>query len=510
MSHRRQWTLLALALVMIQLWGHVVNHRPSGLILDDWSNYQAAGTFASPAALLAQTLSHGTRPLSMSVNWLAFRFLGDHIQAYFALSIGAQLVLLLLVAAIARQLGASLAATFLAGLFVALLPTVSELYFWPTLILSGTALALPLYLGSAAAWLAYARTRKPAWLALSLASYGLGVFSYEIGVFLPLAYLCAPRRETWRQRVIPLSAFVPVLLGYAAWRLTDAFGFGETYLPPHMQGGLPLADLVWNLKEFARWWLGGHMGATILNGWYGFAALPAATQAVLVAGNLAVAGFAVRAWLLLARPTGESRSDRGRLAAWAVLWLVASCLPLALAYTAGRLMYLPACGLAWLLAALVPTRFYRLLAGPLALATAALLTVNQGTARQWQESGRRQQRLYEHVRASRPEWQDMEIVLFDTQGLHAPGPANRPPPPVQRGLPFCYGNACLLRGFAPDAMLKLAGRPGDRPRALLDAEHWPESHAGQLVWHGRYDRSVTHFTPLSQVFRIDVAAVTAR
>ena len=503
MSRRRQWSFLALVIVLAQLWGHAASHRPGGLILDDWSNYHAAKAFSSPSALLVQTLSHGTRPVSMTTTWLAFRFLGDHIQAYFALSVVAQMVLLLLVVAIARQLGASLAATFLAGLFIAVLPTVSELYFWPTMILSSTAFAMPLYLGSAATWLAYARTRRPAWLVLSLAGYALGVFSYEIGLFLPLAYVCTPCRDSFRKQAVRSLAFVPVLLLYAIWRLTDAFGHGHTYLPPHMRGGISLLELFWNAKEFVRWWIGHYMGTSILNGWRGFISLPAATQGILLAGNLVIAGLA--GWVLLAlSQVDEPRNNRRSLAAWGTLWLIGSFLPLVISYSTSRLLYLPGCGVAWLLASLYLPRFRKALAAPLMLATALLLTANQGTARQWQESGRRQQRLYDYVCASRARWQDKEIVLFDTHSLSASGPTGKLVPRSQFHAPFYYGNAGYLRGFAPSAMLDLAGRHGSRPLSVLDAEHWAMVRDEELIWHGRYDLAITNVTPLNQVYIIDV------
>lgn len=510
MNRRRQWSLLALAIVLVQLWGHAAIHRPGGLILDDWSNLHAAKSFASTTTLLETTLSHATRPVSMSTTWLAFRFLGDHVNVYFALSLVAQLVLLLLVVVIARQLGVSLAATFLAGLFLAVLPTVSELYFWPTMILSSTAFALPLYLGSAAAWLAYSRTRKPVWLALSLAGYALGVFSYEIGIFLPLAYVCAPRQGTLRQQAAKCLAFAPVLLLYAIWRLTDAFGLGHTYLPPHMRGEFSIPELIWNAKQFAHWWFGRHMATSLLNGWHGFDSLPSGTQVVLALGNLAIAGFAGWTLLALAKAADEPRSDQRPLAAWGALWLVASFLPLAISYSTSRLLYLPACGWAWLLAALGLPRFRLVLAVPLMLATAGLLTANQGTARQWQESGQWQQRLFDQVRATQTLWQDKDIVLFDTHTLPASGPAGNLVPPSQFRFPFYHGNAGFMRGFAPSAMLDLAGRDGPKPLSLLDAEHWSSVRDGQLVWHGRYDPATTKTTPLDRVFRIDVTTLASQ
>jgi hypothetical protein len=509
MSVRRQWGLLILVVFLVQLWGHVVVHRPGGLILDDWTNLRSAQAFDSPSALLAQTLSHGTRPASVSTTWLAFRLLGIHLNVYFALSVAAQLLLLLLVMSIARQLGASLAATFLAGLFVAVLPTLSELYFWPTMILSTTSFALPLYLGSAAAWLAYSRNRKPIWLILSLATYALGVFSYEIGLFLPLVFVCAPRQGSFRKQMAKGLAFAPVLLLYAAWRLTNAFGLGHTSLPSHMQGGISLLGLLVNVKEFVQWWIGWQMGASVLNGWHGFTSLSAGTQGILFAGNLALAGLAGWTLLALTKETTTPRNKRSHLAAWGAFWLVASFLPLAISYSTSRLMYLPACGLAWLLAPLFLPRFRWALAVPLTLATAALLTVNQGTARQWQDSGHLQQRLFDHVRATRSEWQDKEIVLFDTQALTVPGSGEKALHPSPFGLPFYYGNAGFLRGFAPSAMLDLAGREGTWPLSLLDGEHWPVIREGQLIWHRRYDPTIINITPMNQVFRIDVATVTA-
>ena len=58
-------------------------------------------------------------------------------------------------------------------------------------------------------------------------------------------------------------------------------------------------------------------------------------------------------------------------------------------------------------------------------------------------------------------------------------------------------------------MLDLAGREGTRPLSLLDGEHWPVVREGQLIWHRRYDPTITNITPMNQVFQIDVATVTA-
>jgi hypothetical protein len=438
---------------------------------------------------------------------LAFRWLGDRVRLYYAISLAAQILLILLVCFIARQLGATITGTFLAGMGMALWPTLSELYFWPTMILSATALALPLYIGSAAAWVVYVQGRRVRWLAASLVCYALGVFSYEIGLFLPLAYTCTPDSGSMRRNIGPAVAFLGVVLLYAVWRLTDAFGLGSTYLPPHMQGGPTLAGWIWSTKEFGRWWIGRYMAASVVNGWYGFAALPTARQLVLLAGNVSVAVMAAGALFHTRRTSAEAPGLSRPLAIWGFFWGLASFLPLALSYSAGRLMYLPACGLAWLAAATAHRCHQRALILSLMVATVALLCANQGTSRQWQESGQVQRRLFKHVVETRAQWRDKEIVLFETHTT---------PPPVPQGasapfaLPFHYGNAAFLRGFTPLAMLDLAGRNGIRPRSILDAEHGPAVHDGQLVWHGRYDPDSTHTTPLNQVFVINVGAFLSR
>ena len=507
MSGPRPWILLALTVVGLQLWGHTATHSPRGLILDDWCNFLASQSYDSVSNLLDATLRHGTRPVSMTYTWLMYRFFEDHVQAYFALSILAHLLLVLLVGSITWQLVRNKTATFLVCGMLALLPTLSELIYWPTMILSASSLALPLYLGCATAFLAYIRLGSRKWLALSIACYGLGVFSYEIGIFLPLAFLAASPQDPFRTRLTRCLAFAPVLLLYAMWRLTGSFGLSETHLPPHMQAGFSISTLLWNIKDFARWWIGQHMGATLVNGLNGFVQLPLQTQRWLTTGNLLLSLLAGWTFLRLAREENIAPPPRRCLAFWGTFWLAASFAPLAISYCGSRLMYLPACGLAWILTSLYHPRLRPALVLPIGMVTFLLLTVNQGTARQWQESGELQRRLFAHVCRTRPQWQNKEIVLFDTRSLNATSTTGLLATPDPYAHSFHNGNAGILRGFAQIAMLELAGRPAPRPISLLDAEHWPEVRDGQLVWHGRFDPTSTNITPMEQVYGIDVSAV---
>ena len=270
------------------------------------------------------------------------------------------------------------------------------------------------------------------------------------------------------------------------------------------------AGIVWNVKETVRWWLGARLLECFTNGLDGFLTLSTRGIRWLLALDVALVAAAValvRRTRAAAPPEGEPAPfGVFRLALMGAAWWAAANVLTALSWTGGRMNYLPSFG-ATLLVALAGRRLLKgngLSCGA-ALVMGLCLVANQGTSAQWRDSGRFHRAMYEHLRATAPEWSQAKFVLFDTSGIRARttrrlvGPAGN--------AWGSYGNAVLMRGVFFKSMMDLVVPRRAADTILLDMEHGARIEGDELRWHGWYDPRVSHAAPLADVYRIDCAAV---
>jgi hypothetical protein len=175
-------------------------------------------------------------------------------------------------------------------------------------------------------------------------------------------------------------------------------------------------------------------------------------------------------------------------------------------WTAGRLNFLPAFGitvvLVWVLSCINIHKHFSVIA----LLVFAGLIVGQGTAYAWREAALFHQRLYECLKSTHMEWRDKEVLLLDTHSYRqrvTPGLS-----PAPSGSPFVYtvyGNAAMIRGYVPRAMMQIIQHNSHLgPRAVMDVECGAVWKDGNLLWHERFNPDFPHRTAQARVFVVDM------
>jgi len=509
---------LLAALLFVLLFQGVARYAAApitGLVLDDWSNWYHAEAFSSLHEGCKQALRHPMRPVTILATVLGFRILGDNVVAYTLLSLVSYSVVLSLCFFIVYALTRSVYQSTLFGLLFSVLPNLSEHFHWPTVVVAAGACALPLYLGSALAWILFIQRGKLWHFLLSVICYGLGLFGYEIGAFLPLAYAVLLAGKKWRTRLFILAVFGLVMGIYTFWRITDAFGVGFSWYgtPSQMRVDMSPSAILWNARDIVEWWVGANMNSAFIGGLNGFGLVAHRALRWIVLGDIAL--LAAACLLLWSRSRVESRTARTfselPIRTFAVVWVAVAYAPCLISYTSSRLNYLPAIGVVFLVSCvLVRVSVSKWMAGFCIVAFLCMLST-QGTACNWRESALLNRNLYDRIAREKAGWKTRKMILFDTWQL-----AQRLTTGLTRAtghdisVVSHYNNAGLLRGFAPAWMVRRLSAPNSCPATIFDVEYGARLEGERLIWHDRYDPSKPHTNAVADVFIIDCLNVMLR
>jgi hypothetical protein len=445
-----------------------------------------------------------------------FRLFGMNSSAFALLGHVTYALCAALLILLAYQMTGNKQTALLAVLFFALFPNMSEAYHWPNMIVINSLVIS--YLLSAWLWALFIQKRNSAYLVGSLIAFSIGLGSYEVGLFLPVAYAVLLEPRKGRAQWLWLLPFLVVDAFYLAWRFTNVFGLGTNIMYSTKQFGVEISPwlIKHNFISLASWWLGRNMLASIQNGLAGWAQIPSAGRHMFAAAGLAVIALVAMYTRQLSRekPDSSSLSSRpssNRVIVFGLVWAAATSLLCVVSYTAQRLNFLPGIGLALCLAAVVGRLKWRHWIGAFCLLAFVGLIANQGTAYTWKKCGILQQRLFEHLGQHQADWSAKQVILLDTQELRQESLEHSFLPAIDPPAEWAYyGNASLLRGLVPQAMVDmLTAHSGKQPMIALDMETDAQLVDGVLHWHERYDPSRRHSTPLDQVFVVDCLRVSA-
>ncbi|MFT5494936.1 MAG: hypothetical protein ACI9TH_000327 [Kiritimatiellia bacterium] len=502
------WLLVA----MLFIYGHLALAPQLDFLVDDWTNVYIANAQPSYAKAMELAVRHPTRPLSMVVHYTVFRGFGDHTSYYVILSAVMHAINMFLAMALIWLLTGHKRNALMAGLFVALLPTLSENVNWITMIVAAGSCAIPLFLASALAWVGFNRTNHLGLGVLSAVFYALGAFSYEIGVLLPLAYLFTLRKANFPK--VFIVGLVYLILGgaYAGWYLTQGYGLAEhVTLAEHFTPDREqmLADLIVRAKEILHWWGGHELWGALATGMRGFNTLDIFTRMVVLAANgliaLALGSLLHRHFRKELLPSAAFRSWQPTL--FGLAWFGATLAPCLMAYSASRLMYLPAIGLAVALLGLVNKTNPRFWCGAMMVFCFAGLTINQGINLTWRDSGIVNRRISDHLERTREQWQDKRYIVFNSRGIaeHLNGDLLRPTTHDLSSVAYlgAPNQVSLLHGVALHGMIQVNKTQAVAPRALLDVECGTRVEGEMLYFHDRKNPTAAHSVALDQVYFVD-------
>ena len=232
-----KWVVLGV--LLLQFWSRCLPSPWAVLVGDDWANLARSSFYASHLDAALTGLQDPNRPLSMLAVNVGYRLFGDRAICWTLLSLVGNSILLLATMKMALELTGRRFVAVATGAVFALLPNLTETYHWSTQVLNEVSCGLVPYALSGWLWVAYVR-RGGGWrLALSALAFGVALFSYEAGIFLPAAYLVLlPWRKAPIKSILRIAPIGVAGLLYLAWRSTNAFGMNQVWhYPPHMQGG---------------------------------------------------------------------------------------------------------------------------------------------------------------------------------------------------------------------------------------------------------------------------------
>ena len=509
------WFLILL-LLLVQLWSRYVPNPWAAFVADDWANWARSSFYTSHLEAILTGLQDPNRPLSMAAVESLFRIFHNRSICWTLVSVVGNSFMLFALSRMAWGLTGRKAVVLIAGISFALFPNLTETYHWSTQVLNEVTCALMFYAFSGWMWVDYAR-RGGAWrLALSSVGYFIALFSYEAGLLIPAAYLALlPWKKEPLKSVFRLVPFGVIALLYAAWRVSNSFGLNHSWhYPPHMEAGISLGGIGWNIRQLLGWWAGGNQLESMLSGITSFSTLPDWTRRGLMMGNVVVV-TALGGWIKRECKRDATTSPAfttGQVVLFGLIWTGAAMAIPALSYTASRLNVLPALGVSLLLALLfirLPLRYWAL---PLFVPAILALMSNQGTTESYRQVGLANNKLYEHILYTVDEWRDMDAIYLDTSAVR-----QRLTPDLISATSddqytwAVYRNAPLWRGFLTRGMVQMAlGELNPKIDVLHDVENGIHTSGEMFYWHDRYDSSRPHSNLLARVYRVDAGLVSSR
>jgi len=512
-ASRRLGFYLVLFVFLLQFGSHYMPNPWAVFVADDWANWARSSFYESHFDALCTGLQDPNRPFSMAAVEVVFRIFGHQPVYWTLLSIAANSFLIFCLMRIAWGLTERKTSALIAGVLFALFPNLTETYHWSTQILNEVTCALMLYALSGWMWVDYVR-KGGAWRSVfSVTAYFVALFSYEAGVLLPVAYLfILPWRHSPVKSLLRLSPFGLTLVAYVAWRMTDALGMNHSWhYPPHMEAGISITGIIWNIQQLMQWWIGDNLLGATLNGLQSFATLPTWIRRGLVLVNilaLAIAGWIIRG-SQIQEADHRTKFTSIDVVMFCTAWICAAISIPVLSYTAPRLNVLPAIGISLLLAYLLARRPVRLWGPWLMIPAILAMTSNQGTSESYRQVGELNHRLFTHLTQTKLDWSQKEVLLLDTQTIRqrlTTGLLD----PVSRDQSVWaeYHNALLLRGFVTRGMVQLILENPTPPILVLhDVENGTRKDGEFLLWHERYNPDVSKKTELQQVFTVDAGLV---
>jgi hypothetical protein len=508
-SNLKQLFVVILACIAFQLLARYGAAPVADFCSDDWGLFERGHSAPSIRAAFALGASEPDRPVQAAFLHATYRAFGDAPWRYALLGMAMYSLVVAMGAVLAYLLSGRLRAAMLFGVLFALFPNLTESFHWSAM--TTVAYMQVAYMGSALAWVLYIQKRNVAWLTVSVLAFAVGLGSYEFGICLPFVYMLLLPPRQWKSHLGPFAAYMAVTAFYLAWRFTHGFGTAHGILFVPRKLDLASTPVLWNGIDVLRWWIGGHMMDALREGWNGFNLYALRTQRLLVAANLAA--IAAFAWLArqAARRDEAAALQPGfgcRALLFAAAWAAGGHALSLLSWTAPRLNFFPALGVALALALLLDRMPGRAWKPVLVVLAFAGFMANQGTARQWEESGTFQRRMYDYIQARAGAIAPDNVILIDTVSLRQRNSASLADPGGQKLRTWTqYGNAALIRHFVPRAMVRLAFPEGARPETVFDAECGARIEDGVLYWHEAWTPDQAHETPLERVHRIDAFAV---
>lgn len=493
-------------------WGHYGLTPVSDFVGDDWA-FLSYGMGRQGASIALETIRDYYRPLNMLASRMSFYWLGDRPWAFSVLRVLLHGGVLAVFLCLAWRLFHSRRALWTAGAVYAFTPILYDEFHW------GNHIVLLYYpmamLGAVLLWLQWIESGRKAWkVGLSFACYLVALASYEncvpLCLVFPLVGVLYGDGKRWRWSIV----HVGLAMLWCVYRFTHGFGGGIPAIDAGYYaggGGVGVVALLQNTRTILSWWVGGQLGQSFLGGFNVWAELLPKWQFAFAAVSLALLlsawGAARGALSGHLCPVDKNRVKKNL--AFGLAWMALAYSPHLLFPACSRHNLLPVFGAGIAIAALLDLTQAKIPAWAWIGAGFLCMLANAGNGLAWRDAGEFSRRLYQSLAATKSEWADKRIVVFDTCGLRERQTRGILKTRDDRQETWaCHENSILLRGFVVSGMLKLCGAKDTK--GLLDVEYGTEIRGDVLYWHERYNPDVPHQTPMDEVHVVDCLDTVVR
>ncbi|NCC60173.1 MAG: hypothetical protein EOM12_04375, partial [Verrucomicrobiae bacterium] len=345
------FALSVLFILFFQWWSRYSGAPVVDFTIDDWKLWKIASSCNSLKEAFMQALNWPDRPIGTGIMISTFYLLDDFILGYVVLESLYTALFLLGGMCIVHALTQDRLVVIIFGLVFSLLPNLTETFQFHTMTIS-YGLGFAAYMWSCYLWVLYLRNKRFSMLLYAGLSYGFALGSYEAGLFLPAAWLLLGTGRNRRQIISGIFVFGSAALFYLFWKFTDGVGLVETRLFPSRGFNPDWAGYIWNAKEIVRWWTGSRMLECIANGLNGFLTLSPFAMRLLAFINIIIIITTVVVVNATRKVSGNAFSpySKKRLVVFCLSWVAVTNMLAVLSWPCGRLNYLPAAGVAFLLA----------------------------------------------------------------------------------------------------------------------------------------------------------------
>jgi hypothetical protein len=174
---------------------------------------------------------------------------------------------------------------FIGSVIFTLLPNKLEMYHTPVYATDG--ISIELYLLCLLSFLYFLRVNKRLYLFISAFFYFCGVFSYEVGYFMPVALLSLLFIYRKKAKLKTILPFIGISSLYAIYRLTHVFG---TVAVKEMNRQISLSAVPLNFIELLHHYVGRYLVRSVLYGFYKYFSIEHPWLLFLTFVNLALIG----------------------------------------------------------------------------------------------------------------------------------------------------------------------------------------------------------------------------
>lgn len=405
-SERLNVLCIAALLIIINIVAHFMPFERASLAPDDYSNL-ISSKYISVSQIPFKMPQFPDRPLNYAFLMFQHKLIGDNSTGGLLLVLLSSTAVLLAAFFLLRALLDDFSA-FIGSVVFCLLPNKLAIYHSSIFVNINTAIFV--YTLSLLFFIKYVKGSNGIYFIISLFTYLVGIFWYEVGFFTPIimfTYCCFYKKDKIRA-VFP---FIVLSFIYAIYRLTNAFGLGRLGLLSH---SVSFSMIPSNFIDLLHHYFGRYIIRNIIYGFYKFTSIDSFWMIVIIVSNILFL-TAIGIWI---KRQQLKRVDNRLLILAAIIFILflAPSLLNNVGGIGGRHLVLPSLAITLFIIWLLEKAKNKWRAFFLSFAAVALI-ISQGNAWTQVVACRINGAVYETIKEKREELSKADNIIIDTKSF---------------------------------------------------------------------------------------------